>query len=377
MTSVTKPQNPNSPASVRHQFSHNRGTYRYLGGSSLIRDIMKTPLLHSESASKVPKFPNPELDIEDIGVSPELHEYLVTNFLSGIHQVYPILDESSPYLLLDSATKSSNDAFALHMMYAISCLSSPEQPKLKNLGSSFYRRALRNIEKATVEPTIATLQVATLLALHSLLDPSNGNIGQHIAFAIRLSIGLADTDGPDQDPILWSLYPVVYALENTVATALDRINTFPEPTGPIEFVPTDPASFLCSLYRLQARFRNHVQTENGPTLNDALALIDTMGESVHPNVISTTLETQLLLQPSSQVAVRLIQSYEHPRFIPTFVTPHWTHHAGTLVKKDVDSKTIPRSDLLRAFGTAVSLLTKYSMRWPGVDVIADSLRNSP
>lgn len=373
---IPRAADPVSSASLLHQFSHINGTYRHLGGSSLIRDVIETPSCYSQS-SQVPELPTLELDIEDIEVSPKLHEYLVANFFSGIHQVFPIFNQSSSFSLLDGETRGPNDAFALQMMYSISCLSSPEQLKLSKLGAACYRRALLNLGNATVEPSLATLQVATMLALHSLLDPASGNIGQHIAFAVRLSIGLADTDGPDQDPMLWALYPVVYAFDNTVATALDRINTFPEPAGPIEFVPTDQANFLCSLYRLQARFRNHVPIKSGATLGDALAIIDTVGENLHPNISSATLETQLLLEPSLSVAIRLLQSYEHPRFIATFVTPYWTHLAGTYVKKAFDSNEIPRSDLFRAFGTAMSLLTKFSLRWPGVEVMVKNLRNSP
>lgn len=366
-----------APVNFLHQFSHFNGTYRYLGGNSLIKDIRETPLCHSRSGSHIPELPIPELDVEDAEVSPKLHKYLVANFFSGIHQVYPILDQSSQWLLLNGETRGPNDAFALQMMYSISCLTSPEPLKLSKLAASCYRRALLNVGNATVDPSIATtLQVATLLALHSLLDPASGNIGQHIAFAVRLSIGCADTDGPDKDPLLWALYPVVYSFENIVATALDRINTFPEPADPIEFVPTDQANFLCSLYRLQARYRNHVPQRSDASLDDALTIVDNVGENLHPNLTSATLETQLFLEPSPNVALRLLRSYEHPRFIATFVTPYWTHLAGTHVKKAFDDKEIPRPELFRAFGTAMSLLTKFSLRWPGVEVMVNSLRNS-
>ncbi|TID22906.1 hypothetical protein E6O75_ATG02080 [Venturia nashicola] len=365
-----------SSVSLRHQFSHIDGTYRYLGGSSLLRDIKETPLYYSHPRSRVPELPDLDLNVEDVDVSPKLHDYLVANFFSGIHEVYPILDQSSLFLLLDGDTRGPHDHFALQIMYSISCLTSPEQLKLSKVGASCYRKALLHVGNATVDPTVATLQVATLLALHSLLDPASGNIGQHIAFAIRLSIGLADTDGPDQDPRLWSLHTVVYSLENTVATALDRISTFPEPGSPLEFVLTDQSNFLCSLYRLQARFRNHAPKRNGATLDDALVVADTVGENLHPNISSATLETQLLLEPSPTVAIRLLRSYEHPRFIATFVTPYWAHLAGTHIKKAFDDKEVPRSDLLRAFGTAASLLTKFALRWPGVEVLMKNLGTS-
>ncbi|KAE9970492.1 hypothetical protein EG327_010253 [Venturia inaequalis] len=333
-TQILQPEiDPVSSAGLRHQFSYIDGTYRYLGGRSLLKEMKETPLHYSHPRSRFPELPAPDLNVEDVEVSPKLHEYLVANFFSGIHQVYPILDQSSPYLLLDGETRGPNDTFALQMMYSISCLTSPEQLKLSKLGASCYRKALLHVGNATVEPWLPTLQVAILLVLHSLLDPASGNIGQHIAFAIRLSIGLADTDGYDQDPMLWSLYPVVYSLENTVATALDRINTFQEPTDPLEFVQTDQSKFLCSLHRLQSRFRNHIPNKDGATLDDALAIVDTAGGNLHPNLISATLETQLFLEPSPNVAIRLLQSYEHPRFISTFVTPYWAHLAGTYVKK--------------------------------------------
>lgn len=308
-----------------------------------------------------------------------MHEYLVRNVFSGIHHVYPILDPQAPFLLLDGGVRDDrapNDAFALQMLYSISCLCSPEQKSLSDLGVACYRRALLNIENATVEPSIATLQVATLLALHSLLDPLSGNIGQHIGLAVRLSIGLADTDGPDVSPILWALYPIVYILEAQVATVLDRPNTFPEPAEPIKFVLSSGTKFLCSLYRLQSRFRNNMLKDNGASIGDAIAVIEkNRTEDVHPNIVSTAFETQILLEPSLAVAIRLLQSYTNQRFIATFVTPHWIHLAGMVIKRAFDTEDMPRSDLLGAFGTAVSLLTKLSLRWPGAEVLTESLKN--
>lgn len=362
-----------------HQFPHTLNAYRYLGGNALIGRIapLRQPLSPIPACRHVSPFPISELDI-DLEVTPKMHKYLVNNLFSGIHLVYPIIDPGAPFLRPGGESKGDmapNDAFSLQMLYSISCLSSPDQTKLSGLGVACYRRALLNIENATVEPSLATLQVATLLALHSLLDPMSGNIGQHVGLAVRLLLGLADTDGPDVSPILWSLYPIVYILENQVATVLDRPTTFPEPAEPIEF-ESSGTKFLCSIYRLQSRFRNGIPMDTGASIEDALAVFEAIGtEHFHPNIVSTAFETQLLIEPSPAVAIRLLQSYMDPQFMATFVTPHWIHSAGMVIRNAFDAEDVPRSDLLGAFGTAVSLLTKLSFRWPGASVMMESLRN--
>jgi hypothetical protein len=362
---------------IRHQFPHINGAYRHIGGNALVGRIATLP--PPTGVLDIAKCPTSDLD-NDLKITPRMHKYLVENFFNGIHQIYPILDPRTPVLLPNgeiSGDISPNDAFSLQMMYSISCLSSPEHEKISSLGASCYRRALLNIENAMVEPSFATLQIAALLALHSLLDPSSGNIGQHVGFAVRLSIGLADTDGPDASPFLWAIYPVVYSIENQVSTVLDRINTFPEPLYLINFVAGNDAKFMCSLYRLQSRFRNNVSTNIGASIKDALAVIEkNTTEERHPNIVSTVYETQMLIEPSQIVAIRLLQSYMHPRFIATFVTAHWIYLAGTSIKEAFDIEGIPRYEMLKAFGMAVSLLTKYSLRWPGAEVMLESLNNS-
>lgn len=236
------------------------------------------------------------------------------------------------------------------------------------------------MEAATAEPSIATLQLIALLTLHSLLDPRSGNIGQHIRLAVRLLIGLIDNDASEISPTLWALYPIIYIIENQVATALDRPNTLPEPFEPIDFSESNSTNFLCSLYRLQSRFRNKVSTDTLHLIQDALATLDlnATSKSINPNIVAAVLETQLLLEPSSAVAIRLLESYTNTQCIATFVTPHWIFRAGVVVKSAFDtSEKMTASELLGSFGLAVSLLTQMALRWPSAGIMADSIiRNS-
>jgi hypothetical protein len=267
------------------------------------------------------------------------------------------------------------EVFVLHMICAIACHCDEEHSSsLLPLASAAHARALKSIDKATTEPSISTLQVATLLVLYTMFNPASGNISQQLGFAIRLAIDLAGSDIDEQLSILLTLHKVIYCLENYVCSVLARPTSLPEPSTPFTFSTEEPLDFLCTLYRIQSRIREGI-TDNA-LYNNLLALDDGVALALHPNICATLSETRLMLKPSSSVAVHLISAYSEYGYIATFLTPHWVHKAGSLIVDAIATAESPvKAELIQAYGNAVALLGKWSGRWEGASTLLKCLQS--
>lgn len=362
----------------QHYFAFSKGAYRYLGPQSLLLQVQ----LHEGGVNE----PNQPRELEfpshtatNTGViAPELQRYLLRLFFDSIHQVYPILDPSLPWLSLDTVACMNpppNQAFVLQMLYAIAChCDQVHSAALVPLASSAHARALRYIEKATAEPSISTLQIAVLLVLYTLFDPTSGNVSQQLGFAVRLAIDLAAADSDEQISTLSILHKVIYCLENHFCSVLVRPATLQEPSTPLTFSTGDPLEFLCTLYRVQARMRNgQLEDSIGDFL---LSVNDEAVERLHPNILSTLWETRLMLEPSATAAVRLSAAYSDDRYIATFLTAHWVHKAAVVIIEAVPAAEGPlRSELMLAYGNLVGLLGKWSGRWNGANTFLESMQS--
>jgi hypothetical protein len=309
----------------------------------------------------------------------DLRRYLLQVFLDSIHRIYPILDPSLPWLSPETTVDFDpppTQAFILQVVCGIAChCDDLHSSILVPLASAAHARALHHIEQATAEQSISTLQVAILLVLYTLFDPTSGNISQQLGFAVRLAIDLAGSDSDEQPVLLSRLYTIIYCLENHVCSVLLRPTSLPEPSSrPLTFSTEDPLEFLCTLYRLQSRIRNGNADE--ALCNGLSTLFDDVRERFHPNILATLCETCFMLEPSTSMAIRLISAYSDDGYIANFLTAHWVHKAGTMIINASSTADSPlRTDLMLAYGKANALLGKWSVRWDGARILLKALQS--
>lgn len=362
----------------QHYFAFSQGTYRYLGTRSPLLQVetqdWRVGELQNKRASSFPSHA-----VRSHGdVTPDLQRYLLGHFVDSIHQIYPILDTSQPWLspdLVVNFDSSPIEAFVLQMVYGIAChCDEAHSSVLLPLATAAHSRALQYFEKATDESSISTLQVAILLVIYTLFDPSSGNLSQQVGFAVRLAIDLAGSDAYEQSPTLSTLHKIIYCLENQACSVLVRPTSLQEPTTALTFSTEDPLEFLCTLYRIQARVRSGTV---GGTICDALSTItDNAIQELHPNILSTLWETRLMLDASAPTATRLINTYSDDRYIATFLTTHWVHEAGRIIIDAVaTAEGSLRADLMLAYGSAVALLSKWSARWSAASTLLKCLQS--
>lgn len=334
-----EPFSPDVPQ-YEHHFAEAANSYRYLGAESC---LLKSPRLHAEH------------NIRDQQTDDEFDEWQFMNkdsaekqyelmqlYLEIMQPIYPILDSSLRYLGPELPNDlTSTEMFSLYMIYSIACYILPntgkKQPhdkgwnpsgrlgyhqansiKYRSLATQYFADAMEHLEVATLEPNIDTIRSVLLLAINSSFDPLAGNIGQQIALAGRLAFDLESKRAlqelePNDVELLRAMHMTIYSLENQIASTLDRPALFPEPVclfGHLSYIlplcshqqkselcfeKDKPAEYLCSLYRMQNRFRkgDHVAKENVKKL---LPLFDEKDELL-PVIRITLHMTHLLLNP--------------------------------------------------------------------------------
>lgn len=229
------------------------------------------------------------------------------------------------------------------------------------------------MEMATAEPTIATLQASTLLALYSLFEPRQGNYSQQIGFAVRLAIDLAGSESYEVPPALTSLQTILYCLENQAGSIFVRPTSLQEPLRPIRFAGVEPLELLCSLFRAQTRYQRGELDDD--TRKAFIALVNDEVGDMHPNLAATIGETHLMLDPTTSAAIKLVETCSTPRFVATFVTPYCIQKAACLIVDGYHSgDELLKSEMLFAYSRAMSLLGALSMKWKSAGTIADALQ---
>ncbi len=365
-----------SPARWQHYFASAKGAYRYLGAQSPIlsidMDMARLPVLDQPRISGL--F---QLREESSTITADQHRYMLELFFKSVHKIYPVLGGSLTWLSAEIAPElvySPPQHFIRQIIHGIAChCDNTHDPLLTRLAGTAHARALQHIEKATAEQTILTLQVAILLVIYTLFDPTSGNISQQLGFTIRLAMELAGSDDDEQLQILPTLQKIVYSLENHICSVLVRPTSMPEPTTPITLSTEDPLEFLCTLYRIQSRIRN--DTLDDVLRQSVLAVNDSCLATLHPNIVSTLWETRLLLEPSATVAVHLIGTYLDDGYIADCFSIPWIHRAGTVIIDEVQLAEAPlRLELVLAHGQAMALLTKWGAKWDGARIVLSSLQ---
>ena len=165
----------------------------------------------------------------------ELHVFLLRNYLSTVHPLYPVLDDADPALLPtrwpihESATTSHR--FSVYMIYAISCHAIPnfhrQASTLLPFADRCYANALEYADEATGDVSVQCLRHIALLALYALFTPNKANLAQLVGVAVRLCVDLDIRK--DQDKSLCHLFLSVLCVERQIALTFDRPWLLPVP----------------------------------------------------------------------------------------------------------------------------------------------------
>ncbi|KAI8942191.1 hypothetical protein NX059_000277 [Plenodomus lindquistii] len=393
-TLKNEPQTQKLPQ-FEHHFAHAGHSYRYLGSQSC---LVKSPRLH---ANIPPPFEYDE-DDEDWQLatkdSPAKKWELLELFKLTIQPVYPVLDMNSRYLTAEPpADLTPTELFSLYMVYSISCYILPNTGKRQNkeqtwnptgrlsyhqansikyraLATQYFNKAMEYLEGATMEPTISTLRSVLLLAINSSFDPKTGNIGQQMALAGRLAFDLEskrelqELEANDVE-LLHSMHMTIYSLENQVTSTLDRPALFPEPNSEIVFDKSQPVEYMCSLFRLQNRFRSG-DAATKENMIKLLPLLDNKNEHL-PIVRIVLHQTHLLLNPVWQTAWSFLEAVVSIGGIHVFMTPQWVYRAGTILIQGMPN--IIGGNLIQLYSNALLVLELSSWKWPSSAALAASL----
>ncbi|KAF2624784.1 hypothetical protein BU25DRAFT_134098 [Macroventuria anomochaeta] len=388
-----EPVLPGTSLQYEHHFAYAADSYRYLGSESC---LLKSPRLQSTYVRS--PFDEEDDFILEWKTSPQkLHE-LVEEYLECMQPVYPIIDVSQRYLSLGVPTDLAPiETFSLNMIYSIACHVIPNSAKrqdardlwqssgkqahyqanclkYRNLAGKFYNKAMDHVEAATLEPTIDTLRAVLLMAINSLFDPKSGNIGQQIALAARIAYSLgakAEQEGstPSNAEMLRNMHMTIFSIENEIASTLDRPATFPEPHWELSFDKTRPAEYMCSLFRLQHRFRNGDSTVKSnvrkllPRLDEKAELLPVVRIALHTTV--------LLLDPSWGSAWYVLEAVVSLGGTYTFLTPHWVYRAGTIIIQNMPE--IYEGNVIQLYSNTVHVLELSSWKWPSSAALNASL----
>jgi hypothetical protein len=368
-----------------HHFARTGDTYRYLGAEAcLIKSprrvqsvMMQTPIEEDDDWRLV------------WTESPAKNYELVLVYLKVIYPLFPIVHPSVRFLAPDVPPDlTEQERFSLNMIYSIGChvfsgKESKTTPRHFNQRNSlkyrffavtFFDRAMGFLEASTMEPTIATLQALLLFAINSLFDPRSGNIGQQVALATRLAISLeANMDSklesgeftPADLDIIRKMHCTIFSLENEIASTLDRPATFPEPDTPLRFDREHPGEYLCSLYRLQHRFR-----KGDVSVKSLLPSFDQPAQ-LNPGLRMSIHQTHLLINPCWGSAWHVLECVVAWDAIHTFLTPHWVYRAGSMLIQNMPD--IYGVDLVQLYSNALVVLELSSRKWPSSASLSTSL----
>ncbi|EFQ85078.1 hypothetical protein PTT_20076 [Pyrenophora teres f. teres 0-1] len=324
-----------------HHFAEAGNSYRYLGAESC---LLKSPRLHAATNVRGEQTDDEFDEWQFMNKDSTDKQYeLVQLYLDIIQPIFPILDASHRYLAPELPNDlTSTEKFSLYMIYSIACYVLPntgkKQPhsqgwnptgrlayhqansiRYRSLATQYFADAMEHLEVATLEPNIDTIRSVLLLAINSSFDPMSGNIGQQ------------ETE--------------------------------------LCFDKNKPAEYLCSLYRMQNRFRkgDHVAKENVKKL---LPLFDERDELL-PAIRITLHMTHLLLNPCWGSAWHVLEAVVSFGGIHVFVTPHWVYRAGTVLIQNIPA--IFGGNLIQLYSNALLVLELSSWKWPSSAALSASL----
>lgn len=383
-------------AQYEHHFAEAGNSYRYLGAESC---LVKSPRLHTAHDICSGRADDELDDWQCMNKdSPEKQYELKQLYLEVVQPLYPILDPSLRYLQPELPTDlNSTELFALYMIYSIACYILPTTGKkhphnqgwspsgrlayhqansirYRSLATQYFADAMEHLELATLEPNIDTIRSVLLLAINSSFDPLTGNIGQQVALAGRLAFDLESKRAlqelePNDVEMLRAMHMAIYCLENQLASTLDRPALFPEPESELCFDKNKPAEYLCSLFRMQNRFRKG-DLPAKESVKKLLPLFDEKDE-LSPVIRLSLHMTHLLLNPCWGSAWHVLEAVVSCGSIHVFITPYWVYYAGTVLIQNMPA--IFGGNLIQLYSNALLVLELSSWKWPSSAALSASL----
>lgn len=135
------------------------------------------------------------------------------------------------------------------------------------------------------------------------------------------------------------------------------------------FDKSDPAEYMCSLFRLQNRFRKGDYTAK-QSLKKYLPPLDDKDE--HLPIVRIVLHmTHLLLNPCWGSAWHVLEAVVSLGGIHVFVTPQWVYRAGTVLIQNIPE--IFGGNLIQLYSNALLVLELSSWKWPSSAALSASL----
>lgn len=208
-------------------FAYARGTFRYLGANACL--TLRGAKLQQRGPGLVPQL---DISCPSLPFSPwapidqDWHQYLLSLFFENLHGPYPIVDRGlSCFGDAPSPTDelSLTESLLLSLVYAAAChCLSNNDNRLLLLSRSLRSAALAKSGRIFVELSIEVLRAVLLLCLNSLFDPADGNMGQQITLAYRISVELGAGADEQTKRELQRLLRPLYSLGNQFARTLDR-----------------------------------------------------------------------------------------------------------------------------------------------------------
>lgn len=126
-----------------------------------------------------------------------------------------------------------------------------------------------------------------------------------------------------------------------------------------------PSDYLCSLYRLQHRYR-----KGDHSVKKLLPRLDELSQ-LNPGLRTALHETHLLLNPCWGSAWHVLEAAVSQGAIHIFTTPHWVYRAGCVLVENMPN--IFELNLVQLYSNALVILELSSSKWPNTGVLRDSL----
>lgn len=138
------------------------------------------------------------------------------------------------------------------------------------------------------------------------------------------------------------------------------------------FDPNRSADYVCSIYRLQNRWRKGNAASKALALNQ-LPPLDLKWE-LPPSLRLILYQTRLLFDPRWQTAWQMLEAVVAIGSIHIYVTPHWVYRAATVVIKE-NWRDFHPEDVIHLYSNALVVLQTSSWKWESAAALAGSLEN--
>lgn len=128
-----------------------------------------------------------------------------------------------------------------------------------------------------------------------------------------------------------------------------------------------PSDYLCSLYRVQHRYR-----KGDNFVADILSERTAQSpRPVNPTLRAVLQSTWFIINPTAGSAINLLETLVDDDVLINFLTPHWAYRAGITVAQGCPKGS---TQLLEAYGNASAILARSAQKWPSVSILTKTLK---